>query len=191
MRGKVIFKSKSVAALRITPAHAGKRCLCLSYYKQRKDHPRTCGEKLPYPTQTHIHLGSPPHMRGKGFAFRFVLRDFRITPAHAGKSFCVHVVGDSFWDHPRTCGEKFSFYLQVLHYAGSPPHMRGKVAKTASSSNTSGITPAHAGKRLIAPNTDSSTGDHPRTCGESRQKGKCSRHQNGSPPHMRGKVKLL
>ena len=45
MRGKVIKQSPLIFPERITPAHAGKRKEVKSYDYERKDHPRTCGEK--------------------------------------------------------------------------------------------------------------------------------------------------
>ena len=49
---------------------------------------------------------------------------------------------------------------------GSPPRMRGKAYKHFSSSNTTGITPAYAGKRVRPCLTCFAHRDHPRVCGE-------------------------
>ena len=73
---------------------------------------------------------------------------------------------DTMWDHPRTCGEKLYGAVIVYHPLGSPPHMRGKVAYCLSYSEQHGITPAHAGKRLLLNNLKRRIKDHPRTCGE-------------------------
>ena len=46
MRGKGYVATRQVKESRITPAHAGKS-VQKPYHKQRKkDHPRTCGEKV-------------------------------------------------------------------------------------------------------------------------------------------------
>ena len=45
-------------------------------------------------------------MRGKVTTPYDELTLFRITPAHAGKSFEVHYGAITGEDHPRTCGEK-------------------------------------------------------------------------------------
>ena len=87
MRGKVIWQPFYFILLRITPAHAGKSFIIPSRIPLLQDHPRTCGEKCLLLSCAAFESGSPPHMRGKDF-YRFHLSfDFRITPAHAGKSY--------------------------------------------------------------------------------------------------------
>ena len=44
--------------------------------------------------------------------------------------------------------------------------MRGKVYAAVSMPDTVGITPAYAGKSMIAADSPLSTKDHPRLCGE-------------------------
>ena len=51
-------------------------------------------------------------------------------------------------------------------FAGSPPHMRGKVYGKTGVSTFLGITPAYAGKRLLWQVADYQLQDHPRICGE-------------------------
>ena len=106
MRGKVTNLVSFNAAVRITPAHAGKSSLpsalpfCMRITPAhagksrpgspgpcaKKDHPRTCGEKQ----QSSASRAAFPG----------------ITPAHAGKR--ARRIGRLFLfgDHPRTCGEK-------------------------------------------------------------------------------------
>ena len=50
-------------------------------------------------------------------------------------------------DHPRLCGEKLNNDLAVQLHRGSPPPMRGKAPGVRVTVETSGITPAYAGKR--------------------------------------------
>ena len=38
------------------------------------------------------------------------MKYFRITPAHAGKSWLLCWLKLLIWDHPRTCGEKFLIF---------------------------------------------------------------------------------
>ena len=45
MRGKVVYKHVLPAAVRITPAYAGKRLRKTHLPRFRRDHPRLCGEK--------------------------------------------------------------------------------------------------------------------------------------------------
>ena len=73
----------------------------------------------------------------------------RITPAHAGKSKKPLFDVDTTGDHPRTCGEKFLFFLSLILILGSPPHMRGKETSSSETVITERITPAHAGKSFL------------------------------------------
>ena len=90
----------------------------------------------------------------------------RITPADAGKTFWRYSALSVSPDHPRGCGENFSFCVFVCPPHGSPPRMRGKPGQDEMSDTELRITPADAGK------TDSSlwyflvAQDHPRRCGE-------------------------
>ena len=105
MRGKHTGRKSADAALRITPAHAGKTSVCLYSYWLNADHPRTCGENNRVIFSESYDNGSPPHMRGKRHTFTGMTNDFRITPAHAGKT--PPTISDQITttDHPRTCGE--------------------------------------------------------------------------------------
>ena len=70
---------------------------------------------------------------------------------------------------------------------GSPPPMRGKAASMQTASFRLGITPAYAGKRLCWYAYEGFPQDHPRLCGEKKQKSVSSLTVPGSPPPMRGK----
>ena len=130
-------------------------------------------------------------MRGKAYPPALEQKGGGITPAHAGKSVGYPIF--LFWgqDHPRTCGEKEwkTGYCDVT--SGSPPHMRGKDTGTMGYGSTERITPAHAGKRRLRTHEVQRGRDHPRTCGEKGQKFLQMGGQQGSPPHMRGKVDVL
>ena len=118
-------------------------------------------------------------------------RCIRITPAHAGKSVTLRAIAHNEWDHPRTCGEKKNFALHCCQKLGSPPHMRGKVGVCRLVDGICGITPAHAGKRAIRTAKWKANEDHPRTCGEKSTQTEAKKIARGSPPHMRGKVRVL
>ena len=85
-------------------------------------------------------------MRGKGTVRGKSIRPWRITPAYAGKSFCVEIEARWIQDHPRLCGEKYKMYFAVHRHDG--------------------ITPAYAGKRSAVTADTLSLRDHPRLCGE-------------------------
>ena len=126
-------------------------------------------------------------MRGKDPPIKKGGKHLRITPAHAGKSeFCISH-SNSFWDHPRTCGEKYYKPFCPFIVYGSPPHMRGKVEDLCPRSFQIRITPAHAGKSSSVRMSSTKTLDHPRTCGEKKHLDRYYDEKEGSPPHMRGK----
>ena len=138
--------------------------------KMRGDHPRVCGEKqvLAYFMQTLP--GSPPRMRGKAEVALHADFPEWITPAYAGKS----------W---------FKLTRRRGHW-GSPPRVRGKVPKSLYRCLVTGITPAHAGKSAASPKSPPESEDHPRVCGEKAATPNVEAFYEGSPPRMRGKVRL-
>ena len=109
-------------------------------------------------------------MRGKGIQQSYCRVAVRITPAHAGKSSHPYYTTLPRGDHPRTCGEKCPSLRERRHW-----HR---------------ITPAHAGKRPELEGAPPLAQDHPRTCGEKGLPSLEIRRAEGSPPHMRGKVRL-
>ena len=66
--------------------------------------------------------------------------------------------------------------------------MRGKGPAATGLKQYEGITPAHAGKRLVSGLRFFSAKDHPRPCGEKLYAGTGYGRSVGSPPPMRGKV---
>ena len=157
-----------MAAIRITPAYAGKSVSPIENWRYRRDHPRLCGEKASLPPFCPCPWGSPPPMRGKGkskIQDRFV---FRITPAYAGKS--VGIV------------QPLSVKL------GSPPPMRGKGILHGICGIGIRITPAYAGKSFHFFGSRCGCRDHPRLCGEKQHFFYFLVYTGGSPPPMRGKA---
>ena len=107
MRGKLRGGGCAFMMVGITPAHAGKTTRCCAIGAPPQDHPRACGENLglhPLPQRS---VGSPPRMRGKRGGIPIRSHNYRITPAHAGKTrwgICAPYV---YKDHPRACGENW------------------------------------------------------------------------------------
>ena len=86
MRGKVNLPDPQPFVLGITPAYAGKSCICSSFRSRFWDHPRLCGEKVHICIHVQNELGSPPPMRGKANGTLGSNTYAGITPAYAGKS---------------------------------------------------------------------------------------------------------
>ena len=188
MRGKDVTALVKIQFQRITPAYAGKRKRKPNGMLQSKDHPRLCGEKVTAGSSWFRLAGSPPPMRGKEGGKLCAIIMPRITPAYAGKSYRSESTLHSRPDHPRLCGEKTMSSVFSTADTGSPPPMRGKAEITRTKFDTVGITPAYAGKRFQFPDHRFPCQDHPRLCGEKRQRTGQKHFGEGSPPPMRGKA---
>ena len=105
MRGKRWALWMSIAALRITPAGAGKTALSAECVGIVEDHPRRCGENFAVVVWFAAAAGSPPQVRGKLLNKRQCVINIRITPAGAGKTMELQINALSVPDHPRRCGE--------------------------------------------------------------------------------------
>ena len=110
-----------------------------------------------------------------------------ITPAGAGKTPRIALIGQLKKDHPRRCGENWqcAYFSAVL--AGSPPQVRGKRFVCDRGISHERITPAGAGKTTQPARDCPSCQDHPRRCGENLPDFKFSGDVKGSPPQVRGK----
>ena len=86
------------------------------------------------------------------------------------------------------CGEKLPSKPGAVSPWGSPPHVRGKWKTWGRQSRSFGITPACAGKSRMAIFSVSLIRDHPRMCGEKPFRAYALICNEGSPPHVRGKV---
>ena len=115
---------------------------------------------------------------------------FWITPAYTGKRIKLRKRHSICGDHPRVCEEKNFLLLMTSRRSGSPPRMRGKAGLSHGCLVLVGITPACAGKRrrTFAPNV--CQGDHPCVCGEKSKLFPVDDAVKGSPPRVRGKVKV-
>ena len=126
MRGKAKHWQATQMHRRITPAYAGKSRYFSGGRRDRRDHPRLCGEKFFCPFTSETGRGSPPPMRGKAQNRINRIIDFGITPAYAGKSEQSGLQCFISGDHPRLCGEKKWRERRMKLDKGSPPPMRGK-----------------------------------------------------------------
>ena len=166
MRGKGGYPVHRPSVVRITPAYAGKSATHSVSRIAGRDHPRLCGEKSLISIMSLPRTGSPPPMRGKAARSTPYLGTARITPAYAGKRWETIFVKHLFQDHPRLCGEKWTFSDVFQKIPGSPPPMRGKVSVNRVHSAATRITPAYAGKSFHFPFKRTAVRDHPRLCGE-------------------------
>ena len=105
-------------------------------------------------------------MRGKVSNIPSGRAIIRITPAYAGKRSSRPIMNCLSQDHPCVCGEKKSSSVILMTMRGSPLRMRGKDHKDEVVEWTVRITPAYAGKRVIAKDEVHLLRDHPCVCGE-------------------------
>ena len=147
MRGKGTSAKDMPCAVGITPACAGKRGGRTVSFFLIRDHPRVCGEKARTLIAWEEPQGSPPRVRGKESNAKTGQKARRITPACAGKRATPSKNPHPGGDHPRVCGEKYTCAAVRACRLGSPPRVRGKVARRGLAFSGFGITPACAGKR--------------------------------------------
>ena len=108
----------------------------------------------------------------------------RGKPSPFAETFQIHR------DHPRACGENDFAHILIHRHIGSPPRMRGKRPTSQKAVFDIRITPAHAGKTKTKTFRGSAGKDHPRACGENIYAERMTPAQAGSPPRMRGKLKI-
>ena len=130
--------------------------------------------------------GSSPHVRGTlpSTLWRYTVHG--IIPACAGNTY-VSIWARKFWrDHPRMCGDHFSFAMPAYERMGSSPHVRGTRVRPASEDLARGIIPACAGNTRGWRACTAGRGDHPRMCGEHCSLVAVCEPDGGSSPHVRG-----
>ena len=186
--GKDTRRQRDDSVRGITPACAGKSTAMVRAMTGKWDHPRVCGEKAAFSSSALLGAGSPPRVRGKASALSLLVAQRGITPACAGKSIFGIATRHALKDHPRVCGEKRWIRFNWTPRRGSPPRVRGKAPTADLDRQCVGrITPACAGKSLLACRVFPFHGDHPRVCGEKHGLSDTYTSYSGSPPRVRGK----
>ena len=155
--------------------------------QRHQDHPRRCGENRNVIEFENRLPGSPPQVRGKLSCGISGGSGAGITPAGAGKT----LYWLSRWavcrDHPRRCGENMQPPSGRRFCPGSPPQVRGKLLPPVNNDVGIRITPAGAGKTAIRSRRNANAWDHPRRCGENKNRPQPTFGDRGSPPQVRGK----
>ena len=125
MRGTPAAWPARSASKWIIPAYAGNTICRFRSNRDRRDHPRVCGEHSTTPVVTPKQQGSSPRMRG----------------THA----CPRKTTRNRMDHPRVCGEHWLPSCSRLSNWGSSPRMRGTPKRTPPPPRPPRIIPAYAG----------------------------------------------
>ena len=148
-RGRATLGLNQLFPYRITPAWAGKSCLCVRFFGSSWDYPRVGGEEMSEKCMNVLVSGLPPRGRGRdGDAWR--LPDGRgITPAWAGKRPHGDLRGSGGQDYPRVGGEERDYVKLFSREPGLPPRGRGRETPVLVFFVSGRITPAWAGKSEI------------------------------------------
>ena len=108
-----------------------------------------CGKNFLKQGKLEQNSGSPPRVREKLERCNVMLTNRRITPACAGKTASSSVRRIVSRDHPRVCGKNMANFEISFRILGSPPRVREKRGLAMLISETTGITPACAGKTMV------------------------------------------
>ena len=144
-RGKLRSHSLEASSARLIPAHAGKTCGGPAPMTGPRAHPRSRGENLG-PRGAHgDRRGSSPLTRGKRQSGGENSAQWRLIPAHAGKT--VDRPRTALRGaHPRSRGENGRVMDTTASLAGSSPLTRGKRWPRGRPARPARLIPAHAGK---------------------------------------------
>ena len=170
---------------RITPAPAGNTGLPLVFAGVFEDHPRACGKHLQLTRQPPTRSGSPPRLRETPFLKLMSGLKIGITPAPAGNTLVVHLVGTQSRDHPRACGKHKCVGCKPSSWGGSPPRLRETQSRVYPNTSHFRITPAPAGNTMWGQARATHVGDHPRACGKHQHRAGRAPPRQGSPPRLR------
>ena len=166
LRGTCTPEAINLPSNGIIPALAGNIPI-LDYGRPlHRDHPRACGEHSMACGQRSDPAGSSPRLRGT-LSLRGSSYDTPgIIPALAGNMVAIMLLRFLCRDHPRACGEHYTYDSADINSMGSSPRLRGTSGIPARRSHKSWIIPALAGNIKPKAGTAESPWDHPRACGE-------------------------
>ena len=111
-------------------------------------------------------LGSPPLAREGRMMKEKRSKNFRITPARAGRTQTRTMVDGVVRDHPRSRGKDCPHFIRREYVVGSPPLAREGPRWRTSIQKYRGITPARAGRTKPSCDKKDLSKDHPRSRGK-------------------------
>ena len=187
VRGKHHPRAPRHRRPRLIPACAGKTVRVLAVRSAAEAHPRVCGENLLLLSRIARPAGSSPRVRGKQSGGVLSHGGLRLIPACAGKTPMSPLSRRTARAHPRVCGENWAGLRPTILLMGSSPRVRGKHAGRPPNHPGQRLIPACAGKTLPRSRTYSTSGAHPRVCGENRAFDVLAVGRMGSSPRVRGK----
>ena len=171
----------------LIPAHAGKTMEWHLGDRDKRAHPRSRGENRFHSLRYSSQAGSSPLTRGKPQAAQARPAWQGLIPAHAGKTDSFLLCAARARAHPRSRGENLIGVAADLSAQGSSPLTRGKPHTVMSTTDSSGLIPAHAGKTYHVSHPCTRTAAHPRSRGENLSGCDEPVNELGSSPLTRGK----
>ena len=186
-RGKPTAPDAWGGTTRLIPAHAGKTPASQGAIRRAKAHPRSRGENHVPRAEGCRGDGSSPLTRGKLSEMQDAGYQWRLIPAHAGKTNQVIGRYGTVWAHPRSRGENVFEVSDGHAHGGSSPLTRGKPTQRKSSCSRARLIPAHAGKTTLSRTRNLMTEAHPRSRGENEAALAQVGIGCGSSPLTRGK----
>ena len=145
MRGTPAAWPARSASKWIIPAYAGNTICRFRSNRDRRDHPRVCGEHSTTPVVTPKQQGSSPRMRGTPASSTGNGDGTGIIPAYAGNTRHQHVLRLSRGIIPAYAGNTAHPFHGGYRRPGSSPRMRGTPDLHNKSVVCIGIIPAYAG----------------------------------------------
>ena len=133
-------------------------------------------------------LGSSPLTRGKLDCRGEALPQWRLIPAHAGKTSATMPSAPRRQAHPRSRGENPLYGTGSAGWNGSSPLTRGKRSGEKCAALLRRLIPAHAGKTSLRGSPGAGYRAHPRSRGENDMPSLCPSRTWGSSPLTRGKL---
>ena len=170
----------------IIPACAGNTGRPKVSKRNRRDHPRVCGEHNATVRVIPTGRGSSPRVRGTHKTAIDAGWMDGIIPACAGNTRLFQDRRPLLWDHPRVCGEHFDGVEAGGYVRGSSPRVRGTLRWRRGGWIRPGIIPACAGNTTWISSLRSMARDHPRVCGEHKSVCTPPTSCSGSSPRVRG-----
>ena len=178
------------AAVRTTPARAGRTAGPARLPQRPPDHPRSRGENAVIALTVLAAIGPPPLARGELDPPPRRPARRRTTPARAGRTQASRPPGVWTSDHPRSRGENVSGGPAVGTCEGPPPLARGEPPGGRAGLGQRRTTPARAGRTSPTTRAESARPDHPRSRGENGATSPTSAPSGGPPPLARGEHRL-
>ena len=145
LRGTLFNCFAHVVDVWIIPALAGNTPAPTRTWATSGDHPRACGEHVVSAISDVVAGGSSPRLRGTPGHTLVGAGEQGIIPALAGNTRQSLQNATACGDHPRACGEHFTFNATIQPLPGSSPRLRGTPHRVGVWHERVGIIPALAG----------------------------------------------